>query len=66
LEIFNLIEELHSGGLTILLVEQNARKALSISDYAYILETGRIIAEGSGKELACDAIIKKAYLGKRD
>jgi branched-chain amino acid transport system ATP-binding protein len=66
LDIFSLIEELHDEGLTILLVEQNARKALSISDYAYILETGRISAEGSGKELSEDAIIKKAYLGGSD
>ena len=66
LDIFRLIQELHDEGLTILLVEQNARKALSISDYAYILETGRIIAEGPGRELSEDAIIKKAYLGSRD
>jgi len=63
LDIFNLIQDLHDKGLTILLVEQNARKALSISDYAYILETGRIVAEGPGKDLSEDAIIKKAYLG---
>ena len=63
LDIFRLIQDLHENGLTILLVEQNARKALSISDYAYILETGRIVAEGPGKDLSEDAIIKKAYLG---
>ena len=66
LDIFRLIQELHDSGLTILLVEQNARKALSISDYAYILETGRIVAQGPGKDLIEDAIIKKAYLGGRD
>ena len=66
LDIFKLIQDLHENGLTILLVEQNARKALSISDYAYILETGRIVAEGSGKDLSEDEIIKKAYLGGRD
>ena len=66
LDIFRLIQDLHDNGLTILLVEQNARKALSISDYAYILETGRIVAEGSGKDLSEDAIIKKAYLGGLD
>jgi len=66
LEIFDLVQNLHDDGLTILLVEQNARKALSISDYAYILETGRIVAEGKGIELSEDAIIKKAYLGSRD
>ena len=63
LDIFRLIQDLHKNGLTILLVEQNARKALSISDYAYILETGRIVAEGPGLDLSEDAIIKKAYLG---
>lgn len=63
LEIFRLIEELRSEGLTILLVEQNAVKSLSISDYAYVLETGRIVAEGPGKQLADDPIVKKAYLG---
>jgi branched-chain amino acid transport system ATP-binding protein len=66
LDIFRLIQELHDRGLTILLVEQNARKALSISDYAYILETGRIIAEGEGKSLSEDDVIKKAYLGSLD
>ena len=66
LDIFHLIQNLHNEGLTVLLVEQNAWKALSISDYAYILETGRIVAEGSGKDLSEDAIIKKAYLGGRD
>ena len=66
LDIFHLIQDLHNNGLTILLVEQNARKALSISDYAYILETGRIVAEGSGKDLSENAIIKTAYLGIRD
>ena len=66
LDIFRLIQELHDSGLTILLVEQNARKALSISDYAYILETGRIVAEGPGKDLSEDEIIKKAYLGGHD
>jgi branched-chain amino acid transport system ATP-binding protein len=66
LDIFQLIQDLHDNGLTILLVEQNARKALSISDYAYILETGRIVAEGPGKDLSEDAVIRKAYLGARD
>jgi len=66
LDIFRLIQDLHKNGLTILLVEQNARKALSISDYAYILETGRIVAEGPGLDLSEDAIIKKAYLGGRE
>ncbi len=66
LDIFRLIQDLHAKGLTILLVEQNARKALSISDYAYVLETGRIIAEGTGEEMANNPVVRKAYLGCRD
>jgi len=63
LEIFQMIEDLNKEGHTILLVEQNAQKALSLADYAYVLETGRIVAEGEGKVIADDAIVKKAYLG---
>ena len=63
LEIFRLLQDLHEKGLTILLVEQNARKALSISDYAYVLETGRIIAEGTGEEMIRNPVVRKAYLG---
>ena len=63
LEIFRLLQELHRQGLTLLLVEQNARKALSISDYAYVLETGRIIAEGTGEEMIRNPVVRKAYLG---
>ena len=62
LEIFEMIKNLNAEGLTILLVEQNAQKALHISDYAYVLETGRIIAEGPGSEIAGNPIVKKAYL----
>jgi len=63
LEIFKMIQELHQEGHTILLVEQNAQKALSIADYAYVLETGRIVSEGEGPKIANDPIVKKAYLG---
>ncbi len=63
LDIFRLLQDLHAKGLTILLVEQNARKALSISDYAYVLETGRIIAEGTGEEMIRNPVVRKAYLG---
>ncbi len=63
LEIFKMIEDLNRIGHTILLVEQNAQKALSIADYAYVLETGRIVSEGRGKDIAGDPIVKKAYLG---
>lgn len=63
LEIFDLLQKLNKEGLTILLVEQNARKALSISDYAYVMETGRIVAEGEGKEIMDDPVVRRAYLG---
>ena len=63
LEIFKMIQDLNREGHTILLVEQNAQKALSIADYAYVLETGRIVSEGEGKKVANDPIVKKAYLG---
>lgn len=62
-EIFNIIQELNDMGITILLVEQNAKMALSIADYAYVLETGKIVLEGIGKELVESEEIKKAYLG---
>jgi len=58
-----MIEALHRDGLTILLVEQNAQKALTIADYAYVLETGRMVAHGEGKKIAEDPVVKKAYLG---
>ncbi len=63
LGIFKMIVDLNHQGLTILLVEQNAQKALSIADYAYVLETGRTVSEGPGKEIAEDPVVKKAYLG---
>ena len=63
LGIFKMIETLHRDGLTILLVEQNAQKALTIADYAYVLETGRMVAQGEGKKIAEDPVVKKAYLG---
>jgi len=63
-EIFRIIERINKEeGVTILLVEQNAHMALSIANRAYVLETGEIIKEGSGKELLADEDIKKAYLG---
>jgi branched-chain amino acid transport system ATP-binding protein len=63
LGIFKMIQDLNRAGHTILLVEQNAQKALSIADYAYVLETGRIVSEGEGQKIANDPIVKKAYLG---
>lgn len=63
-EIFNIIQEVSKGGTTVLLVEQNAKKALSIADRAYVLETGSIVLEGKASELLKDDSIKKAYLGE--
>ncbi len=62
-EIFNIIKKINSEGTTVLLVEQNARMALSIADYAYVLETGIISLEGTGAELAASEEVQKAYLG---
>ncbi|CAI3246641.1 High-affinity branched-chain amino acid ABC transporter, ATPase component (LIV-I protein F) [Clostridium neonatale] len=62
-EIFKIVEELHDTGITILLVEQNAKMALSIADRAYVLETGHVSMTGNAKELLADDIIRKAYLG---
>lgn len=62
-EIFNIIKTINAEGTTILLVEQNAFKALGIADRAYILETGKILKSGTGKELLADDAVKKAYLG---
>jgi branched-chain amino acid transport system ATP-binding protein len=62
--IFEAIDEIRGKGTTILLVEQNAHAALKHSDRAYVLETGRIVMEGSSKDLAADPGIKEAYLGE--
>ena len=62
-QIFDIVKELHKNGTTILLVEQNARKALQIADRAYVLETGKITLSGTGAELASSDAVKKAYLG---
>ena len=62
-QIFDIIKNLHKSGTTILLVEQNAQMALSIADRGYVMETGRIVTGGTGKELLLDDAVKKAYLG---
>ena len=62
-QIFDIIKELHKAGTTILLVEQNARKALQIADRAYVLETGKITLSGTGAELSKSDEVRKAYLG---
>jgi branched-chain amino acid transport system ATP-binding protein len=63
-DVFNVIKDIHGQGLTILLIEQNATAALKIADYGYVLETGLIVLEGKGKDLAENAEVKRAYLGK--
>ncbi|MBK5252584.1 MAG: ABC transporter ATP-binding protein [Peptostreptococcaceae bacterium] len=63
-DIFSIIREIHKLGVTILLVEQNAKAALEIADYGYVLETGRIVLEGPGKELLVNEEVKNAYLGE--
>ena len=63
-EIFDIIQEVNKQGITILLVEQNARMALSISDRAYVLETGRITIQGKAGDLLSDERVKRAYLGQ--
>ena len=62
-QIFEIIQKLHQAGTTILLVEQNAQAALSIADRGYVLETGKVVTTGEGKELLASPAIKKAYLG---
>lgn len=62
-EIFDILEKINKQGTTILLVEQNAKKALNLADYAYVLEVGTIALEGDAKELLNDPRVKEAYLG---
>ena len=64
-EIFNIIREIHASGTTILLVEQNARKALAVANKAYVLETGEIVLQGPAEELQKMDQVRKAYLGER-
>ena len=62
-QIFEIIQSLHKAGTTILLVEQNAQAALSVADRGYVLESGKVVTTGTGKELLASPAIKKAYLG---
>ncbi|MBN1317059.1 MAG: ABC transporter ATP-binding protein [Anaerolineales bacterium] len=64
-EIFDIVREIHEDGTTILLVEQNARKALALADWAYVLETGEIVLEGPAQELRDTDQVRKAYLGEK-
>ncbi len=61
--IFEIIKRINKNGVSVLLIEQNAKAALEISDYAYVLETGTVVLEGPGKELISNDQVKKAYLG---
>jgi len=63
-EIIEIIQRIHQEGITVLLVEQNAFAALKIADYAYVLETGKVVLQGTGEELLQDDGVKKAYLGE--
>jgi branched-chain amino acid transport system ATP-binding protein len=63
-EIFDIIKSISKSGTTVLLVEQNAKKALAIADRAYVLETGKIVLEGDAKKLMNDESVKRAYLGE--
>ena len=62
-EIFDIIQNIHKEGMTILLVEQNAQMALSVADRAYVLETGRVVMNGTGAELLTNERVRSAYLG---
>lgn len=64
-EVFEIIQEIHADGTTILLVEQNARKALALADRAYVLETGEIVLEGPAEQLRNMDQVRKAYLGEQ-
>jgi branched-chain amino acid transport system ATP-binding protein len=65
-EIFRVSAELRERGMTILLVEQNARAALDLADRAYVMESGQVVLEGAADDLACDERVQTAYLGKRN
>jgi len=62
-EIFSIIQEIKQQGTTVLLIKQNAKMALSIADRGYVLETGKIVLEGTGEELLASDEVRKAYLG---
>ncbi|MDG3213205.1 ABC transporter ATP-binding protein [Streptococcus parasuis] len=62
-EIFDIIQDIQKQGTTVLLIEQNANKALAIADRGYVLETGKVVVSGTGKELLASEEVKKAYLG---
>jgi branched-chain amino acid transport system ATP-binding protein len=63
-DIFAIIKQIKEAGVNVLLIEQNAKAALEISDFAYVMETGKITMSGTGRELLSDVRVKKAYLGE--
>jgi branched-chain amino acid transport system ATP-binding protein len=63
--IFDTVREINARGVTVLLVEQNARAALKVADRGYVLETGQVVLSGSAKELLQDERVRKAYLGEQ-
>lgn len=64
-DIFEIIKTVNKEGITVLLIEQNANMALSVADYAYVLETGEVQMEGTGAEIAANESVKELYLGKK-
>jgi branched-chain amino acid transport system ATP-binding protein len=63
-EVFRILREVHDNGVSMLLVEQNARKALAMSDYGYVLQTGSVVLEGTGSSLLATPAVADAYLGR--
>jgi len=63
-QIFDIVSQINSQGVTVLLVEQNAAQALGLADRGYVLETGEIVLQGTGSELLADARVRAAYLGE--
>jgi branched-chain amino acid transport system ATP-binding protein len=63
-QIFEILRDINNSGVTVLLVEQNAAQALSLADRGYVLETGEIVLEGTGRDLLADDRIRAAYLGE--
>ena len=63
-DIFNIVREIHDSGVTVLLIEQNAKAALEVADQAYVLEVGRVVLEGTGRTLLNDPRVQSAYLGE--
>ena len=63
-DIFKIVREIHDSGVTVLLIEQNAKAALEVADQAYVLEVGKVVLQGSGRELLRDPRVQSAYLGE--